>query len=56
MAVCLVGTFDTKGAEFQYVKNQIESNGLETICVNTGIIGEPTFQPDITSEEVARAA
>ena len=31
MAVCLVGTFDTKGAEFQYVKNQIESNGLETI-------------------------
>ena len=56
MAVCLVGTFDTKGAEFQYVKNQIESNGLRTICVNTGIIGEPTFQPDITSEEVARAA
>ena len=56
MAVCLVGTFDTKGAEFQYVKNQIESNGLGTICVNTGIIGESTFQPDITSEEVARAA
>lgn len=55
MAVCLVGTLDTKGAEFQYVKNQIESNGLNTICINAGIVGEPLFQPDIPATDVAQA-
>jgi len=56
MAVCLVGTLDTKGAEFQYIKDQIESNGLTTICINTGILGDPVLSPDVSAFEVAEAA
>ena len=56
MAVCLVGTLDTKGAEFQYIKDQIESNGLTTVCINSGILGEPVLSPDVSASEVAEAA
>ena len=42
MAVCLVGTLDTKGAEFQYIKDQIESNGLTTVCINSVSIAAGT--------------
>ena len=56
MAVCLVGTLDTKGAEFQYIKDQIESNGLTTVCINTGILGDPVLSPDVSASEVAEAA
>ena len=56
MAVCLVGTLDTKGAEFQYIKDQIESNGLTTVCINSGILGDPVLSPDVSASEVAEAA
>lgn len=53
--VLIVGTFDTKGHEFQFIKELIEKRGLSTTTVNCGVIGEPLFVPDITSEAVAIA-
>ena len=53
--VVLVGALDTKGAEFQFVRDLIRDRGLETIVVDFGVLGDPPFQPDITSDEVARA-
>ena len=29
--VCIVGTFDTKGLEFQFLKNQIEAANVSTL-------------------------
>ena len=43
--VGIVGTLDTKGMEFQFVKEQIEASGTATCVVNTGIIGEPHLVP-----------
>jgi uncharacterized protein (UPF0261 family) len=54
--VVIVGTLDTKGPEFLFLKQRIESHGLRTLVVNTGILGEPYFLPDISAAEVARAA
>ena len=54
--VGIVGTLDTKGMEFQFIKEQIEASGTSTCVVNTGIIGEPPFEPDISAGEVAAAA
>lgn len=54
--VVLVGALDTKGAEFQFVKELIEARGLETIVVDFGVLGEPSFEPEVTNDEVARAA
>ena len=55
--ICLVGTFDTKGLEFQFLKNQIESAGVSTLAINAGILGEPSLlKPDISAEDLASAS
>jgi uncharacterized protein (UPF0261 family) len=53
--VVIVGTLDTKGEEFKYVKDIIEDEGLETIVIDAGVLGEPYFEPDIDRAEVAKA-
>ena len=53
--VCIVGTMDTKGIEFAFIKTQIESAGVSTCVINTGILGEPQLTPDISADEVAQA-
>ena len=54
--VCIVGTMDTKGLEFAFIKAQIESSGVSTCVVNTGIMGEPQLEADVSADEVARKA
>ncbi len=54
--VGIVGTMDTKGPEFAFVKERIEALGLGTLVVNAGIAGEPKLEPDVGAEEVAVAA
>lgn len=53
--IVIVGALDTKGVEFQFVRNLIRDNGLETIVVDFGVMGDPSFKPDVTADEVARA-
>jgi uncharacterized protein (UPF0261 family) len=53
--IVIVGTLDTKGAEFRLLRDLIQARGLETIVVDFGILDDPPFQPDVTSDEVARA-
>src|SRR4051794_4630575 len=51
----LIGALDTKGEEFLYVKNRLQACGIETFVIDTGVLGEPLFQPDVSADEVARA-
>ncbi|MDU0201946.1 MULTISPECIES: Tm-1-like ATP-binding domain-containing protein [Paenibacillus] len=51
----LIGALDTKGQEFLYVKEKLEAHGVETFTVDTGVLGNPLFQPDVSADEVARA-
>lgn len=53
--IAIAGTFDTKGKEYLYVKALIESLGISTLTIHTGVF-ESTFEPDISNEEVAKAA
>jgi uncharacterized protein (UPF0261 family) len=52
---CLVGTLDTKGQEFEFLKERIEANKVATYVINTGILGEPGFEPNVSAEQVAEA-
>jgi uncharacterized protein (UPF0261 family) len=54
--VVLLGTLDTKGDEYAYLRSRLEAHGVETIMVDTGVLGEPRATPDVTRDEVARAA
>ena len=52
--VAIIGTFDTKGREFMYVKNLIEEAGLRTLCIHSGVF-DPQFDPDVSNTEIAAA-
>lgn len=52
--IAIAGTFDTKGREFLYIKELIESLGVNTFTIHTGVF-EPLFEPDVSNEEVAQA-
>lgn len=52
--VAIAGTFDSKGAEFSYVKSVLESLGLKTFTIHCGVF-EPMFTPDVTNVEIAAA-
>jgi uncharacterized protein (UPF0261 family) len=57
-SIVLVGTFDTKGQEFLYVKELFErsSYNVITVDIGTGARGELKFSPNYTCEEVANRA
>ncbi|SHM37756.1 Uncharacterized protein, UPF0261 family [Caldanaerovirga acetigignens] len=54
--VAILGTLDTKGAEFKYLKEKVEEFGCKTIVIDAGILDPPYFEPDIKRDEVAVAA
>jgi uncharacterized protein (UPF0261 family) len=53
--VVIAGALDTKGQEFAFVKHLIEQEGLKTLTIDFGVMGEPLFEPDIPRNEVAEA-
>jgi len=54
--IVLLGRLDSKGKEYAYVKSQMLRGDFDLIVVDAGTRGAPQFEPDISREEVARAA
>jgi uncharacterized protein (UPF0261 family) len=55
-SILVVGTLDTKGNEVLFLRDRLVAAGLATTVVDIGVLGPPTFQPDVPREEIARAA
>jgi uncharacterized protein (UPF0261 family) len=55
-SVVLVGTLDTKGVEYAYLRDRLREHGVTVVVVDAGVLNEPLFEPDLTRAEVARAA
>ena len=53
--VVLVGTMDTKGAEYDFVRQRLAAAGIDTLIVDCGVLGLPQIMPDISREAVAQA-
>ena len=53
--VILIGTLDTKGEEINLLKTLLQKRGHNVIIADTGILGKPYFQSDITRDEIAIA-
>lgn len=56
MTVLLVGTLDTKGTEFAFVRDRLRAAGIPTLVMDASVLGEPAFAPDIAREQVFAAA
>ncbi|TDD31586.1 UPF0261 family protein [Actinomadura sp. KC06] len=52
--VVLVGTLDTKGAEYAWLRDRVRELGCDVVLVDTGI-GPSEVDADVSAEEVARA-
>ena len=53
--VVLIGTLDTKGPEIAYLRDRLQALGLNTLVVDSGILGKPIgIVPDIDHATVAR--
>src|SRR5690606_7392127 len=53
--IVIIGTLDTKGAEIGYLRDRLQELGLETIVIDSGILGEPlgiTLDPE---RDISRA-
>ena len=54
-AVALIGTLDTKGEEYAFVKRIIEGDGCTTVVIDTGISPASGCTADIGADKVAAA-
>ncbi|MEO3863503.1 Tm-1-like ATP-binding domain-containing protein [Acrocarpospora sp. B8E8] len=54
-AVVLIGTLDTKGQEYAWLRDRLRALGAEVLLVDAGV-GPATVPADITSDQVAEAA
>ena len=53
--ILLVGTLDTKAAEFAYVRELIEARGHQVLMMDAGILQDPAFEAEIGAARVAEA-
>jgi uncharacterized protein (UPF0261 family) len=53
--IAVIGALDTKGPEFAFVKAEIEKRGHRALVINTAVMGEAAFAPDIPADRVAEA-
>lgn len=53
--VALVGSLDTKGEEYRFARDILHELGARTVVVDTGVLGTPGLDADITALDVAIA-
>ena len=54
--ICMIGSFDTKGREYAFLREQILARGHAVVTVNTGVLGSTNLFPvDIEADEVTLA-
>ena len=51
----LLGTLDTKGDEYAFLRDRVREHGVDVLLVDVGVQGEPRVEPDIDRDELARA-
>jgi uncharacterized protein (UPF0261 family) len=54
-AVVLLGTLDTKGVEYAFLRDRLREHGADVLVVDAGVYEPVGLEPDIARDEVARA-
>ena len=54
--VVLLGTLDTKGDEYAFVRDRLREAGVDVLLVDTGVLGEPQVEPRTSPGGGRRAA
>ncbi len=54
--IAILATLDTKGAEADFIRDQVQARGHRALIIDTGLMGDATVAHDISNREVAAAA
>ena len=54
--VVLLGTLDTKGREYAFLRERLRACGVDVVVVDAGVRDPDGLEPDVSRHEVARAA
>jgi uncharacterized protein (UPF0261 family) len=52
--VALLGTLDTKGAEYAFLRDRLVALGVDTLLIDVGVHASVVVEPDVSRHEVAR--
>jgi uncharacterized protein (UPF0261 family) len=52
----LLGTLDTKGSEYAYLRDRLRAAGVDALVADVGVLDPPRAEPDITREQIAAEA
>ena len=52
--VVLLGTLDTKGVEYAFLRDRLLEHGVDVLVVDVGVYDPVGLEPDVSREEVAR--
>jgi uncharacterized protein (UPF0261 family) len=53
--VVLLGTLDTKGLEYAFLRDRVREQGVDVLLLDAGILGPALTDPDIGRDEIAEA-
>ena len=53
--ILIIGTADTKSDEMLFMKQCIEGDGAKAMVMDVGVLGDPTFDVEISKHDVAKA-
>ncbi len=53
--ILIIGTYDTKNDELEYIQKVIHSQGAETLAMDVSILGDPKMLTDYSKHEVIEA-
>jgi len=56
VTVVMIGTLDTKGVEYDYLRERVSAAGCQVLLVDAGVLDRPLALADIGRDEVAQAA
>jgi uncharacterized protein (UPF0261 family) len=54
--VVLLGTLDTKGREYAFLRERLSERSVDVLVVDAGVHEPVALEPDVSRDEVARAA
>jgi uncharacterized protein (UPF0261 family) len=54
--IAFIATYDTKGAESEYIKEKIKSHGVDCLTIDVGVKAPSAFSPDISLDKLCEGS
>lgn len=53
--IAIIGALDTRKEDIVFIKERIQEHGYQVMIIDTSVLGESTFRPDVLAADIAQA-